>query len=555
MKRKIFNILGTAFVALSLGSCSLDINKDPYDVTELDIEQLLTAAEYEAGYTYGPGDYLNSNFSSYVHHTVSREIDNYSLVAGYSSLTNTWSKLYRYGIKNTDKLIEVGDAEGDSYYAGIGRVLRAYLYLGATDLWGDIPYSQANNPEFITPELDKSADIYNDLLKSLDTAIANFKDKEAANTHKPRANDLFYNGDVEKWIKAANTLKLRILVQSRLAKDEIEGWQSALSALVAEGNFIGDGEDLQFPHSSATTPSDERNQGYVDEYQGGQKGVWISPWLYETMNGLTWNFKDNPLRGISDPRRSYYWYNQSTAISAANNITDYRDGAFVSIMMGSNSGYTSSTQETAMTVLGIYPIGGKFDAGNGGAITAKDGSGCAPDKMLQAYSVPFMLAELVLAGEINGDAKKYLEDGIKASIAHVNAVTKLCDASAPLISSADAQTFVEKVSNEYEAASAEGKLEIVMTEKWIANFYNPIEAYNDIRRTGYPKLFKGDENNMAWTPYAQTIEATRGLSSFELVTILDYPRILWYPQNEIETNPNVSNSSRNVAVKTVFWDK
>ena len=166
-----------------------------------------------------------------------------------------------------------------------------------------------------------------------------------------------------------------------------------------------------------------------------------------------------------------------------------------------------------------------------------------------------MLAELVLAGEINGDAKKYLEDGIKASIAHVNAVTKLCDASAPLISSDDAQKLVDEVNEKFDAASAEGKLEIVMTEKWIANFYNPIEAYNDIRRTGYPKLFKGDENNMAWTPYAQTIEATRGLSSFELVTILDYPRILWYPQNEIETNPNVSNSSRNVAVKTVFWDK
>lgn len=555
MKRKIFNILGTALVALSLGSCSLDINKDPYDVTELDIEQLLTAAEYETAYTYGPGDYLNSNFSSYVHHTVSRETDNYSLDAGYSTLTNTWSQLYRYGIKNTDKLIEVGEAEGESYYAGIGRVLRAYLYLGATDLWGDIPYSQANNPEFITPELDKSADIYNDLLKSLDTAIANFKDKEAANAHKPGANDLFYNGDVEKWIKAANTLKLRILVQSRLAKDEIEGWQSALTALVAEGNFIGNGEDLQYPHTSATSPSDERNQGYVDEYQGGQKGNWISPWLYETMNGLTYNFKDNPLRGISDPRCKYYWFNQSTATSDALNITDYRDGAFISIMMGSNSGYTSSTQESSMTALGIYPIGGKYDDGNGGKITSKDGSGCAPDKMLQAYSVPFMLAELVLAGEINGDAKKYLEDGIKASIAHVNAVTKLCDASAPLISSADAQTFVEKVSNEYDAASAEGKLEIVMTEKWIANFYNPIEAYNDIRRTGYPKLFKGDENNMAWTPYAQTIEATRGLSSFELVTILDYPRILWYPQNEVDTNPNVSNSTRNVAVKTVFWDK
>jgi len=545
-----------ALVAVSLGSCSLDINKDPYAVTELDIEQLLTSAEQYSVACFGPGDFLNSNFSSYVHHTVSREVDNYSIDAGYSTLTNSWSWLYRYGLKNCDKLISYGDETGNTYYAGIGRVLRTNAYLAATDLWGDIPYSQAINPEYTAPVCDKSVDIYNDLLKSLDTAIANFNDTEAANTYKPGANDLYYNGDIEKWIKCANTLKLKLLVQSRLAKSEIDGWDAALSALVAENNFIGDGEDLQFPHSTATTPSDERNKGYVDEYQGGQKGMWISPWLYEAMTGQIYNFKDNPLRGISDPRCNYYWYNQSTATSAATNITDYRDGAFISIMMGSNSGYTSGTQESTMTTIGIYPVGGKYDDGQGGKITSKDGSGCAPDKILQAYSVPFMLAELVLAGEVSGDAKKYLSDGIKASIAHVNSVTATCDASAPLISASATEALVNGVIANYDAATSnEGKMEIVMTEKWIANFFNPIEAYNDIRRTGYPKLFKGDENNLAWTPYAQAVEATPGITSYELVSIKSYPRVLPYPQNEVEVNPNVSNASRDLAAKTLFWDK
>ena len=93
-----------------------------------------------------------------------------------------------------------------------------------------------------------------------------------------------------------------------------------------------------------------------------------------------------------------------------------------------------------------------------------------------------------------------------------------------------------------------------MTQKWVANFYNPVEAYNDIRRTGYPLLFKGDENNMAWTPYAQTIEATESLTSFNLVTILDYPRVMWYPNGEVTVNPNITNNGRVVSEKTVFWD-
>ena len=554
MKRKIFNLLGIAAVSAFAVGCNLDINEDPYAVTQLDVAQLLTAAEYEVGATFSEGYYLNANFSAYVHHTVSREIDNYSLVASYSTLGNTWSQAYRYAVKNCDKVIAESDEAGNAIYAGIGRVLRVHTYMAMVDLWGDIPYTEANNSDYETPRPDKSEDIYNDLLVCINKAIDDFKDTQAANSLVPGSNDLFYNGNVTKWLRAANTLKLKLLVQSRLAKSQISGWSAELSSLIAEDNFMGDGEDLQFPHSTATTPSDERNSGYVDEYQGGQKSVWISPWFYEVMTGKTYNFSDNPFRGIVDPRIPYYWYNQSTATSDATNRTDYRDGAFITITLGSNSGYTSGTQESSMTVVGIYPVGGLYDDGSHQTIRSTSGNGIAPDKMLQAYSVPFMKAELVLAGEISGDARAYLSDGIKASIYHVNTVSRASNATVPVISDSDAQAFIDAVLAKYDAASAEKRMEIVMTQKWVANFYNPVEAYNDIRRTGYPILFKGDANNMAYTPYAQSIEAKQELTAFNLVTILDYPHIMWYPQGETTVNPNISNSGRIVSNKNVFWD-
>ena len=554
MKRKLFNILGAVAAAFTLAGCSLDINEDPYAVTNLDMAQLLTATEYEVGNTFAEGYYLNANFSAYTHHTVSREIDNYSLVASYSTLGNTWSQAYRYAIKNCDELISAGDEEGNVIYAGIGRILRAHIYMAMTDLFGDIPYTEANNPDFTTPKPDKSADIYNDLLVSINKAIANFKDTEAANTLKPGANDLFYGGSVDKWLKAANTLKLKLLVQSRLAKAQINGWAGELSSVIAENNFIGDGEDLQFPHSSALTPADERNTGYVDEYQGGQKTVYISPWFYECMSGNTYNWKDNPFVRIKDPRIPYYFYNQVAADGDAANKTDYRDGAFISIVFGSNSGFTSMTQEKAMTTLGIYPVGGKFDKGEGTPIDAKSGNGIAPDKMLMAYSVPFMKAELILAGEASGDAKEELKKGIASSIAHVNSVTAAADPTAPKLEGDAVTDFIDAVLAKYDAANDNRKMEIVMTQKWIANFYNPVEAYNDIRRTGYPVLFKGDAENLAWSPYAQEVEATPGLVSFELVNLLDFPRILYYPQSETTVNPNITNKGRIVSSKNVFWD-
>lgn len=554
MKRKFYTLIGTALAALALSGCNLDINKDPYVVTNLNFDQLLTATEYEVGINFAEGSYLNANFSAYVHHTVSREIDNYSLVASYATLGNTWEQAYKYSIKNCDALIENADKSGDAICAGIGRVLRTHVYLNMVDLWGDVPYSEANVAGIDKPKADKSVDIYNALLESLNAAIANFNDEKAANANAPAGNDLFFKGDVKKWIKAANTLKLKLLVQSRLAKSQVKDWKSELDALLAADNFLADGEDLQFPHSTAMTPADERNSGYVDEYQGGQKTVYISPWFYECMSGNTYNWKDNPFVRIKDPRIPYYFYNQVAADGDAANKTDYRDGAFISIVFGSNSGFTSMTQEKAMTTLGIYPVGGKFDKGEGTPIDAKSGNGIAPDKMLMAYSVPFMKAELILAGEASGDAKEELKKGIASSIAHVNSVTAAADATAPKLEGDAVTDFIDAVLAKYDAANDNRKMEIVMTQKWIANFYNPVEAYNDIRRTGYPVLFKGDAENLAWSPYAQELEATPGLVSFELVNLLDFPRILYYPQSETTVNPNITNKGRIVSSKNVFWD-
>ena len=175
MKRKFYTLIGTALAALALSGCNLDINKDPYVVTNLNFDQLLTATEYEVGINFAEGNYLNANFSAYVHHTVSREIDNYSLVASYATLGNTWEQAYKFSIKNCDALIENADKSGDAICAGIGRVLRTHVYLNLVDLWGDVPYSEANVAGIDKPKADKSADIYNALLESLNAAIANFQ--------------------------------------------------------------------------------------------------------------------------------------------------------------------------------------------------------------------------------------------------------------------------------------------------------------------------------------------------------------------------------------------
>ena len=93
-----------------------------------------------------------------------------------------------------------------------------------------------------------------------------------------------------------------------------------------------------------------------------------------------------------------------------------------------------------------------------------------------------------------------------------------------------------------------------MTQKWIANFFNPVEAYNDIRRTGYPRLLD-PSTDYAKSPYKSSKAPELGPIDIPLKGINAYPRAMWYPTSEVTRNPNVTNSGRNLSTPLVFWDK
>jgi len=558
MKFKYIIAFTTSMLVLCTGCIGgyLDVNDNPNRPTQAELNKLLTGAQYEIGYAMAPGKYLGTALQSYVFHLSSREVDNYGLSASYSTLGNTWLQSYVYGLKNTNSVIREAEATENWIYAGIGKLLKAYMFAQVVDLWGDVPYTEFDIVGNNAPKLDSSKDIYNALFTLIDDGIADLG-KTEGNLLKPASDDLFYNGSTAKWIKMGNTLKLKLLVQSRKSKGDIDGWNEKLSPLLSAGNFMEDGDDFEFKHTKKDNP-DERNQAYVDEYLGGQSTYYISPWLYETMSGKELNVKDNPFANITDPRIPYYWVNQIQEDDEAENQTDYRDGAFVSIFFASNSPYVGNNQRSTSTFIGIYPCGGKYDDGRGGKCDSKVGTGIAPDKMLQAYSVPFLLAELYLTGEATGDAKAALKNGIERSVKHVHTVSQAAKAegvTVPNIENTALTEFINKVLNVYDAAGTnEEKLRVVMTQKWIANFSNPAEAYADMRRTGYPKVLD-QTARYAQSPYKPDKEPEEGVTNIPLKGVNTFPRALWYPTSEITRNPNVTNEGRNLASPLVFWDK
>ena len=565
-KSYIYSIFAAS---LLLGGCTkdfLDINDNPNQPTSAELGKLLTGVQRSVGYAFAPGcsgdidgsslSILGSILSSYTFHLSSREVDNYSITNSYSTLGNTWSNAYINALCNNDAVIVAAEASDNKKYAGVAKIQKAYVFAGLVDLWGDIPFTEFNIPGLYKPKADKSEDIYNACIALIEEGIADLLDETSANLTQMENCDIFYGGNITKWVKAANTLKLKLLVNSRNAKADITEWNSKLTQLLNENNFIGNDEDWQLKHSTQDNP-DERNAAFVDEYLGGQSTYYISPWIYETMKGLTYNVTENPFENIEDPRVPYYWVNQlSSATAEAQNETDYRHEAFVSIFFASGSSYSSNAQRETSTFIGIYPCGGKFDNGSGGRCGASSGTGTAPDKMLQAYSVPFLKAELILTEGISGDAKAELEDGIRRAIYHVNSVSQAAKGGidVPSISASETDDFVSRVLKKYDAADAEGKLNIVMTQKWIANFFNAVEAYTDMRRTGYPVVPKTGLRN-AVSPYSSEKAGTPEEVNIPLKSIIGFPRAMWYPFSEVSRNPNITNEGRILQNSLIFWDK
>ncbi|NDV94221.1 SusD/RagB family nutrient-binding outer membrane lipoprotein [Dysgonomonas sp. 521] len=555
--KNIKKIVLVLFVGVLLGSCTkgwLDINEDPNKPTAPVLSQILSFSETQLAGAMGQGNYLGTVLSSVMHQSVSRESQNYGIDMQDNNTYNSWNTFYLYTLKDLDALIDYAELDGNLIYAGIGKTLKAYTVATMVDLWGDIPYSEYNVVGINEPKVDSGKDIYNALFVLLDEAKSDLQNKDALNIVKPGSDDFFYGGNVDKWIRLNNTIQLKMLLQTRKVKADISDWQAKFNALVSANNFIASGEDFEFWYNEKTSPSDMRHPAFrASGFYTGQHTFYISPYFYETMMGQTYNTTDNPFAGIKDPRVPYYFVNQLSTGTEPANPYEYRNGNFLSMFFASNGPNNSSSNDGSFTKVGIYANGGKYDNGKGGAVSLKTGTGVAPTKIITYQALKFMLAELVLAGETGGDAKALLKEGITAAFAHVNTVVEK-QPTVPELTDDDRDAYITSVLAKYDAANAEGKMRIVMTQKWIAGFMSPIDTYTDYRRTGYPTLF--DPSKTQNPGYGvNLVVADRSPEQVPLLKFASFPRSLYYPNvSEITLNSNIEQKT-NLASPFVFWDK
>jgi hypothetical protein len=519
-----------------LAGCSdwLDINEDPNNPTDVPLNQLMVSAQVNVAGAVGLSTGGIGNYTAlYTHHLVQRGTsqNDYGFNGNDFGVTTPWRLIYPFALTDIKKMIEKGVEIESWHYVGIGQIMQAYLYSVLVDTYGEIPYYDANKgSEVPYPVYDDDEAVYQEVFNLLDEGIANLAKSSALS---PLNDDIFYGGGaaaIPKWRKFAKTLKLKLYNQTRLVWDN----SAEVNALLSEGDLIDEGEDFEFQYGNNIAP-DNRNPAYTQEYTPGGAFNYISPYFFEIIRGINTFFPDNIYLGITDPRIPYYFYNQLAPGQPAENPTAYRNGDFVSIYMFSfnidpNEGFDQSSSQT---LVGLYPCGGRYDFGTGGPANF-NGVGDVPQRILTYFQRKYIEAELALTGVSNGDARSAFDDAIQSSFDKVNEVAG--NAGVPVLTQADIDAYKGSVLQLYDSADVDGKLEHIMTQKWIASFGYPLDVYNDYRRTGYPILHDGNTDDLNVT-----------------VRTREYATAFPWVSTMLEVNPN-SPSQKETANYKIFWD-
>ena len=516
----------------------LDINVDPNNPAKVTLPQLLTAGEVAMVNSFGIGSNgLSTPASILVHQTVQRgSVDSYNVSGEDFQITTAWQNLYSGALQDFKVIIDQGTEEEAPHYVGVARILTAYTYSMMVDMWGDIPFSEAlQGADNQAPVYDDDAAIYPQLIEMIDAGIA---DIETDGGISPGLDDVLYDGDLDKWRQFAKTLKLKMYNQIRLVDDVA----AEVNALLAEGDLMEEGGDFELLYGTSVSP-DDRNPAFVLEYTPGNRPSYISPYFYEIMKDKS--DLNDVLAGIPDPRGPYYWFNQLTDPADAQNPTEYTDpdeepgNGFVSIWFASQGVDQGWQQDRSQAVLGLYPIGGRYDDGEGGEVDLSgevSGPGDVAQRLLPYFSSLYIQAELALEEPgVTGDPRASFEDAIYASFDKVNAIAE--EAGVPLIENTDIDDYVAAVLTKYDAANNVGKLELIMTEKWIASFGFSLDAYTDYRRTGFPIMFDPNSDPLPFT-----------------VTSRGYPVSLAYNSQSLNLNRNAPTEQKTVTTDRVFWD-
>lgn len=223
-----FILLAVAILAFSCEDLVDDINDNPNDIliNDIDSELFLTGAMLANSVAQaGHLNRISGMYSGQLVGFTSLYANIYGFSLSAAETVTTWDRIYVGAVSNLRHIRN--SAPEDRLLVGIAKAVEAHAVGTAASLFGDVPYSQINDPEISDPVFDNQRDVFNAVIALLDNAIADF----GAATSRGLPQDIYFNGDADKWRAAANTLKARYLM---ILKDYNGAYTAAQSGISSD---------------------------------------------------------------------------------------------------------------------------------------------------------------------------------------------------------------------------------------------------------------------------------------------------------------------------------
>lgn len=419
--------LAGGIIILGAASCSktLDVNADPNNFLDVPVATLLPAAEVNLAFSIGGnGTRIPASFVQLYsgHRNQPLQYGQYNVTP--ASTDGLWSSLYAGVLRDLLAITIKSRVAGDSMYVGVSQLLTAYTYGYLTDMYGDIPFTDAlKDDKQLTPAYDKQQDVYPAVIAMIEAGISNVK---SAKGTKPGGDDVIYAGNMANWEKFGNSLKLRLL--NHLSKKQPNAAADFLATNPVLITANADNAKVTFGTTQANA-----NPIYSFDELSGRKDAAVSSTIVNRMKAIDPN----------DARISKYF-------KPVKNNTNGVAGQYIGNVPGGDNDDAGEAK--------FSRVGPAF-AGNG-----------APIILLSTAEVQFLTAEI----------KFRQSDQIGAAAAYSAAL----DADFEFVGSASyAATYKLRPEVVYNST-----LQRIMEQKWIVMMQAPYEAWTDWRRTGVPAL-------------------------------------------------------------------
>ena len=552
--RKINNLIkmlvlcgGLFFASCETTELDLTVNPNALSPAQADPDFYLNAIQISFAYLTENNGRTAGQLAR-VDYMSGRDYQNAYSPAGFDG---RWSSAYQTIMLDIVELNKIADETGLTHHKGMGQVMQAHILMTLVDFFGDIPYTEAfQGAGNLNPVADSGASVYAVAIGLLDSAIANFNGDALGEP----ALDMYYGGDWAAWTKAANTMKMKAYMTTRL----VDGSAVAkFNAIVASGNYISStDDDMQFQWGTNAVQPDSRHPRYRGSYTSTGGGRYMSNSLMDYMRGgFDGGYDIGGGVFTADPRIMFYFHRQTNptpGIAGATPDEEVLECGLQNppahyagyIFCGNPQGWWGRDHGNdngippdgfLRTLAGVYPAGGKLDDWSYGGQQDGDGfggNGITP--IMLASWTDFMIAELELVGGNEPASKAAMFRGIEKSMNKVISFKTPTDRFTGIMDfyfgglTAVINGFYDRIDEEWDDAT--DKMNVLGMQYFVAQYGNGLDAYNFYRRTGYP------------TTLQPNIEPNPG----------GFIRSFFYPASHANTNQNISQ--KDGVTDQVFWD-